>query len=394
MKVFISSVTYLLKEERAALVPFLRLFDHEPLRFEDFSAQDRSSREACLAGVEAADVYVLLLGPRYGQPFVDTGLSPTAEEFKRARQRSIPILVFNKVLEEADEAAQSAFKDEVGHYVNGRFWRSFTDPVSCNQAVGESLKGVRLQLGPAERSTPPGPLEVPWLREVGLLASGSGPQMWTAAQRESSPPFHLAAPAVEMHVVGTGATGAPSRRQLEVTATELAREARTVGFVSDGDELAIGGSDAIAWAVRPPAATSSRDSAIPYTVERFRGVLVHRSGSVGAFKSLNTDMMGALVNASSLQADFAEMFGLVSHRLPRTESVSAAVGLINAGRVWEGDPGTVGDRSSGRMRLSERLEIRVGADFVVPGARLRESFGDIGKDLAHDVLTRLRDSAF
>jgi hypothetical protein len=30
MKVFISSVTHLLKEERAALPPFLRLFDHEP----------------------------------------------------------------------------------------------------------------------------------------------------------------------------------------------------------------------------------------------------------------------------------------------------------------------------------------------------------------------------
>ena len=51
MKVFISSVTHLLKEERGALPPFLKLFDHEPLRFEDFEAQDRSSREACLAGV-------------------------------------------------------------------------------------------------------------------------------------------------------------------------------------------------------------------------------------------------------------------------------------------------------------------------------------------------------
>lgn len=45
--------THLLNEERGALPPFLRLFDHEPLRFEDFEAQDRSSREACLAGVEA-----------------------------------------------------------------------------------------------------------------------------------------------------------------------------------------------------------------------------------------------------------------------------------------------------------------------------------------------------
>lgn len=112
MKVFISSVTHFLKEERAALPPFLRLFDYDPLRFEDFEAQDRSSREACLAGVEAADVYLLLLGPRYGMPFQDTGLSPTAEEFRRARQRGIPILVFNKTVDEDDEPAQVDFKRE------------------------------------------------------------------------------------------------------------------------------------------------------------------------------------------------------------------------------------------------------------------------------------------
>jgi hypothetical protein len=105
------------------------LFDHEPLRFEDFEAQDRSSREACLAGVETADVYVPLVGPRDGTPFPDSGLSPTAEEFRRARQRGIPILVFNKTVDEDDEPAQVDFKGEVGHYVNGRLRRSFTDAV-------------------------------------------------------------------------------------------------------------------------------------------------------------------------------------------------------------------------------------------------------------------------
>lgn len=103
MKVFISSVTHLLKDERNALPPFLRLLDHQPLRFEDFVSRDCSSREACLAGVDAADVYVLLLGPKYGEPFADTGLAPTAEEFTLARNRGIPILVFNKITEEAPE---------------------------------------------------------------------------------------------------------------------------------------------------------------------------------------------------------------------------------------------------------------------------------------------------
>jgi len=46
MQVFIPSVTDPLNDERAALSPFLRLFDDEPLRLEDFEAKDRSSREA------------------------------------------------------------------------------------------------------------------------------------------------------------------------------------------------------------------------------------------------------------------------------------------------------------------------------------------------------------
>jgi len=113
MKVFISSVTAFLKEERNELPAFLKVADHEPLRFEDFTAQDRSSREACLAGVDAADVYLLLLGPKYGEPLPDSDRAPTAEEFTRARQRGIPILVFNKDVVEPDEPAQAEFKNEV-----------------------------------------------------------------------------------------------------------------------------------------------------------------------------------------------------------------------------------------------------------------------------------------
>lgn len=139
VKVFISSVTNLLKEEREALPPFLRVIDRDALRFEDFLSQDRSSRQACIAGVESAEVYVLLLGPRYGEPFPDTGLSPTAEEYRAARNLGRPILVFAKSTDEPDEPRQAEFKEEVGHYVNGRFWKSFTNPMSLTIAVGQAL---------------------------------------------------------------------------------------------------------------------------------------------------------------------------------------------------------------------------------------------------------------
>ena len=164
--------------ERGALPPFLQLLDHEPLRFEDFEAQDRSSREACLAGFEAAEVYVLLLGPRCETPFSDSGLSPTAEEFRRARQRGIPILVFNKTTDEKGEPAQVDFNNEVGHYVNGRLWRSFADPTSCNQAVGEALKAPNAERGPIPRTT-----TVPWFeRDPAFGGRNSGKRVRRWAQ--------------------------------------------------------------------------------------------------------------------------------------------------------------------------------------------------------------------
>ncbi|MBB5168257.1 DUF4062 domain-containing protein [Mycobacterium sp. AZCC_0083] len=388
MKVFISSVTHLLKEARRALPPFLKLFNHEPLRFEDFEAQDRSSREACLAGVEAADVYVLLLGPRYGTPFPDTGLSPTAEEFLRARQRGIPILVFNKTVDEKDEPAQVDFKNEVGHYVNGRLWRSFTDPASCNQAVGEALKALDAERGPIPRAIPQEPVTVPWLCEI-QPSTAITPASGFVGGRNSAVPASVSAPVLEFHVLGIGVTKAPSLRQLEEQARSLARDMRFVGFVSEGDQLVVKAADGFGWAVRPPATTSSGSFPEQLTVELFRGALVHPAG-LCAFRSLDTDIIGALVDQQSLQTDLASLFGVIAAQLPTVESVTLAASLSRADRVGEGDPRLVGARNGGRLGMTGPAELRAGGDFVVPTGRLASSFGDLGADLAHAIIAELR----
>ncbi|MCV7152411.1 DUF4062 domain-containing protein [Mycolicibacterium pyrenivorans] len=389
MKVFISSVTYLLKEERAALPPFLRLFDYDPLRFEDFEAQDRSSREACLAGVEAADVYLLLLGPRYGTPFQDTGLSPTAEEFRRARQRGIPILVFNKIVDEDDEPAQADFKNEVGHYVNGRLWRSFTDAASCNQAVGEALKALSAERGPVPRSALPEPVIVPWLSEI-QLSRAAVPVSGFVGHRNTFVPPSVSAPVLEFHAVGIGVSSAPSLREVEKRARQLARDMRNLGWVAEGDQLVIDAADGFGWAIRPPATSSSGSFPERKTVEQFRGALVHSTG-VCAFQSLDTDMIGALVDQQGLQTDLASLLAAVSAHLPETESVTVATGLSRADRVSEGNPGLIGTRNSGRVAMSGPAELRAGGDFVVPTHRLTSSFGDLGADLAHAIIAQLRE---
>jgi hypothetical protein len=65
-----------LEEEHDSLPGLIMALGHEPVRFEDFTAQPVPSREACLKGVESADLYLLLLGPHYGQPLPETGKSP------------------------------------------------------------------------------------------------------------------------------------------------------------------------------------------------------------------------------------------------------------------------------------------------------------------------------
>lgn len=387
MKVFISSVTAFLREERNALPAFLQVADHEPLRFEDFAAQDRSSREACLAGVDAADVYLLLLGPKYGDPLPDSDRAPTAEEFTRARQRGIPILVLSKDVDEPDEPAQAEFKKEVGHYVNGRFWKSFRDPMSCNLVVLQALRELQVVTSPIERRTPTGEMHVSWLSGIDATDERGYPILGNSGRGRGLVPGGVYAPILELHIVPDG-SAAPQRsmRHMAEVARAMARAARDTGFVSEGEQLIVGSSDGFAWAVRPPE-LASRAMFEGVETDAFKGMVASRGGAAGAFKALPVDSMGTLVDERSLQTDLARLFSLAAPHVARIEWVSIAAGLMNPGRVYEGDPVRMGSRHSGSMRTSSADDVlRVGADFIVPWPRVSSAFGDIGADLAHEIL--------
>jgi hypothetical protein len=388
MKVFISSVTYLLKDEREALPDFLDLLGHEGLRFEQFTAQDRSSRQACLAGVDEADVYVLLLGPKYGDPFPDTGLSPTAEEFTRARRRGIPVLVFNKTVDEPDDPAQVEFKTKVGHYVNGRLWHSFTDPLSCNQAVGEALRQLKAEFDATSGRPASRPLTIPWLND--LSASEQGPNLggWGNTQRKGLLPNSVSAPVLELHVVPEQAAARVGATQLVRLADAMANEIRSNQFVGHSDPIDIGTSDELAWAIRPPEI--SRANFDDNITELFRGMVATTSGALGAFVCLQTDFMGALVNQESLQKDLALLVGLIVPHVDDSADVAVAAGLSNPERVWEGDPSRVGARNRGQMRMTTGAAVRVGGEIVVPARSLSGYFGDLGGDLSLQILQDLR----
>jgi hypothetical protein len=373
VKVFISSVTHLLKDEREALPPFLRVIEHVPLRFEDFQSQDRSSRQACIAGVEAADVYVLLLGPRYGEPFPDTGLSPTAEEYRAARNLGKPILVFAKTTDETDEPKQAEFKAEVSHYVNGRFWKSFTDPMSLTLAVGEALKEVRESAQPFRLRPLTGPVEVPWVSETGLQ------------------PPQVQSPVLELHVLPVGTTEITSATGLAAAAQILARDARASGFISNSDPIDASGDNQRAWAVRPAEAAHSRSgSGLGFTREAWRGLSVTADGSATAFLALPIDLFGAVVEQATLQQQIAQMIGLLTPHVGAADDIAFAVRLAPAEKIKEGNPAEVGTRNSGSMPSRSGLVIALSPDFQVSRRSIVTATGDVAAELTTRLLNDIR----
>ena len=90
-KVYVSSTIADLTEERRAVLDWLRLARHQAV--DSYLPDSDTVRDSCLNDVAACDLYVLILGHRYG--FVPTGgdpegLSITQLEFRRAGQCGIP----------------------------------------------------------------------------------------------------------------------------------------------------------------------------------------------------------------------------------------------------------------------------------------------------------------
>jgi hypothetical protein len=141
MKVFISSVIRGLETCRDAASRAARALRHEVKRAEDFSASAATPQQACLGGVRWADVVVLILGPRYGERQA-SGLSPTHEEYREARERC-PVLVF--IQQDAEfEPEQQEFVREVQDWSRGHFTVRFSNPEELRDEVTAALRDLEL----------------------------------------------------------------------------------------------------------------------------------------------------------------------------------------------------------------------------------------------------------
>src|SRR5579862_6090654 len=141
MKVFISSTVRGLEAFREAATKAARTLKHDVIRAEDFSASPDSPQRVCLAGVRKADVTVLILGARYGDPQA-SGLSPTHEEYREARDRGGVLVFIQEGVKR--EARQDEFVKEVQTWARGHFTATFSTPEDLRDAVTSALHEVEL----------------------------------------------------------------------------------------------------------------------------------------------------------------------------------------------------------------------------------------------------------
>lgn len=91
LQVFVSSTYNDLKEERQAAVEAILVSGHIPAGMELFSAGDESQMEVIRQWIDESDVYLLILGGRYGSVEPKSGKSYTQLEYEYALERDKPI---------------------------------------------------------------------------------------------------------------------------------------------------------------------------------------------------------------------------------------------------------------------------------------------------------------
>ncbi|UVL20539.1 DUF4062 domain-containing protein [Pseudomonas sp. B21-023] len=98
LQVFISSTYTDLIEERQAAVSAVLKAGHIPAGMELFTAGDKSQMDTITAWIDESDVYMLILGGRYGSVEESTNLSYTELEFDYAVSQNKPM--FSVVIKE------------------------------------------------------------------------------------------------------------------------------------------------------------------------------------------------------------------------------------------------------------------------------------------------------
>jgi hypothetical protein len=369
MRVFVSSVRISLEQERDSLRGLILALGHEPVMFEDFTAQTVPSREACLDGVRSCDAYVLLLGERYGYPFPETGLSPTAEEHVAARTAGIPRLVMRKT-GVTPEPRQHELIEEIRSYRDGVFYNEFTNVADLQAKVVAAILQIEQTPGALAYAPLPGDLIVDWRRD------------WTQPQQNPSGRAVL-----ELHVAPATPQPVPSR-VLRALPDRLAVELRTAAGVGPSASIPVGHDTAAAWAhvVEPPnhqRYDEPRKGAII-------GCRVATTGQTSAWSTLPGDMLGSILDPDDLTERLGRLLRTAGTVMPGDpQHLALAVGIDPLTGVSEGKVTGV-PRSRMTMAGTGRDRLAVSPDEAVTRAAVGAGARDAARGLTDALLTALR----
>ena len=136
-RAFISSVMANLGDERAAAAAGVRSVGARAVMFEEFGGRDADPLDAYLGEVETSQIYVGILGRRYGRP-LPTRYSATHTEFRHAEQQGLRMAVWAQDTQER-EGPQQSFLDAVrAFYVVP----AFRTPADLERQVSERLRAI------------------------------------------------------------------------------------------------------------------------------------------------------------------------------------------------------------------------------------------------------------
>lgn len=150
LQIFVSSTYSDLKPERQAAVEAILVSGHIPAGMELFTAGDESQMEVIRQWIDESDVYMLILGGRYGSIDSTTGKSYTHIEYEYAVNKGKP--VFSLVISEqgldrlVDERGKDVLElsypqglNELRTQVLSKLVRFWSDSKDLRIAIGETL---------------------------------------------------------------------------------------------------------------------------------------------------------------------------------------------------------------------------------------------------------------
>jgi len=134
---FISNVMAELPKERQAAALAVRTANAAPAMFELFGGRDADPEDAYLGEVEVSDIYIGILGRRYGKP-LPTRYSATHAEYLHAEKSGLRMAVWCLRADDREGHEQS-FLDEIRtfHVVS-----EFTSPDDLRAQIEDRLKAI------------------------------------------------------------------------------------------------------------------------------------------------------------------------------------------------------------------------------------------------------------